>query len=110
MLVQRGKRRDNETREIKNNVPQRRGAHPCSMRHELKGRFDGFAKRKQHQHVDDQMRPVGMERSMRDDPVPFLSVVYLIGIEQQTIKQRFVGKCADGYYRRDDDDDDGHTE
>jgi len=54
------------------------------------------------------MRPVGVKEAVRDDPVPFLTVVGLVGIEQQTVEQRFVGKCDDGYYRRDDDNDDGH--
>jgi len=54
------------------------------------------------------MRPIGVKKTVRDDPVPFLPVAGLVGIKQQTVEQRPVGKRCDGYYRRDDNDDNGH--
>jgi len=108
MLVQRGKRRYDNARKIENNVPQYREVHPCFMRHQPERRLNGMTKREQYQHVDDQVRPIGVKKTVRNDPVPFLPVVSLIGIEQQTVKQRPVRKRSDGYYRRDDNDDKCH--
>lgn len=98
MLVQRSKRRYDNACQIEKDITEYRELQPCFESHQPESAFDGSAKGEKYQHVDDQVRPVGMKEAVRDDPVPFLPVEGLIRIEQQPIEQRPVGERCHRYY------------
>jgi len=69
---------------------------------------DNIAERPKHKHVDQQMRPIGMQQTIAKKPVPLLVLFDVIWVEFQFLKQFIVSPGHDGYQGCDYYDYDGH--
>jgi hypothetical protein len=58
--------------------------------------FNLRTEKKQNQHVDNQMHPVGMQKTMGEQTIYLPSVINLIGIELKFGKQGIIPESNDG--------------
>src|SRR5689334_21793488 len=69
-----------------------------------KEQFDGFSKRIEAQHVEDQVRPSGMKKCGRDNAIEFFAGKDGFGIENVFLLEREALEAEIGYPARQCDD------
>jgi hypothetical protein len=71
--------------------------------------FQYGSKKIKHQHIDNQMCPVGMKKGVENQPGILTAFKDLIGIELVFIDQAMLTESNDGKNRSDQNDDYGHS-
>lgn len=84
MLRVRGDNRDQQASKVQQDIIH----DVIFMKDGMKPLLDKFPERQKNNHVNNQVHPVGMQETIRKEPVPLVAVPYIVCAEFQLFEER----------------------